>query len=98
VTRSSAPHPIVVLPSPGPAVVCCEVEDGAVLLSTADEVYFGLNRVGLRIWRLLPPVHHELDDLCEVLAREYPEVERDLLRADVESLLADLLVNGLVVR
>jgi hypothetical protein len=88
----------MVLPHPNPAVVCCEVVDGGVLLSTADEVYYGLNRVGLRIWQLLPPVHLELEDLCDVVAREYPDIDRDQLRADVVALLGDLLATKLAVR
>ena len=31
------------------------VEDGAVLLHAGQEVYYGLNAVGARIWQLLPP-------------------------------------------
>jgi hypothetical protein len=77
-------------------VVFCEVEDGAVLLSTANEVYYGLNRVGARIWLLLPPAHATVESLCDELHREYPEVELADLRADVEALLADLLHQGLL--
>jgi hypothetical protein len=97
-TRPSRPDLTMALPRPDPAVVCCEVEDGAVLLSTADEVYYGLNRVGLRIWQLLPPVHRQLDELCDAVARDYPDADRDELRADVEALLSDLLAAKLLVR
>lgn len=87
----------MVLPRPDPAVVCCEVEDGAVLLSTADEVYYGLNAVGLRIWRLLPPVHSDLDALCAALGPEYPEVDPHTLCDDAEALILDLLASRLVI-
>ena len=86
----------VELPHPSPSVVCCEVEEGAVLLSTTDEVYYGLNAVGLRVWQLLPPVSRTLDELCEAIIRVYPDVDPELLRSDCEALLEDLLQSKLV--
>jgi coenzyme PQQ synthesis protein D (PqqD) len=86
------------LPHPNPAVVCCEVEQGAVLLSTEDETYYGLNPVGARIWALLPPVHFSLDNLCRELASSYPDASLEILQDDVLALLDDLLRNGLVKR
>lgn len=85
------------LPHPDPHVVFCEVEEGAVLLSTAEEVYYGLNAVGARVWKLLPPTQSHLEDLCSVLAQEYPEVDAEELRADVAALLDDLVRSRLVV-
>jgi hypothetical protein len=69
---------------------------GAVLYSTAEEVYFGLNAVGVRIWELLPPAQTELNDLCSVLADEYPDVPADMIRADVIEVLDELTKLGLV--
>jgi hypothetical protein len=86
------------LPLPRPAVVSCEVEDGAVLLSTEDETYYGLNAVGARIWSLLPPRHQTLTSLSQELSLAYPDVDPALLRADVVDLLEDLLRNGLVTQ
>lgn len=86
------------LPHPNPAVVCCEVEQGAVLLSTEDETYYGLNPVGARIWALLPPVHFSLDGLCRALASTYPDTSLEILREDAAALLEDLLHHGLVKR
>lgn len=85
------------LPFPKPAVVCCEVEQGAVLLSTDDETYYGLNQVGARIWSLLPPAHSTLQGLCQALAQSYPDVSPETLEEDVRALLDDLLRNGLVL-
>lgn len=85
------------LPRPDPDVVYCDVEDGAVLLSTTGEVYYGLNRVGARIWTMLAPAHSSVEELCATLSREYPEVDPAVLRADLMDLLDDLAANGLVV-
>jgi hypothetical protein len=84
------------LPTPDPGVVYCKVEEGAVLLSTGQEVYFGLNGVGARIWALLPPSNDSLEDLCVALGKDFPEVDTAVLRADVTELLEELARNGLV--
>jgi Coenzyme PQQ synthesis protein D (PqqD) len=84
------------LPSPHEAVVFQTVSDGAILLHTREEVYYGLNSVAVRIWQLLPE-SRDLEDLCSRLGREYPDAEPAMLRADVTELLADLQRTGLVV-
>jgi hypothetical protein len=73
------------------------VEEGAVLLSTEDETYYGLNAVGARVWSLLPPVHQTLESLCTVLAAEYQEADPEELQGDVIALLDELLGSRLVV-
>jgi hypothetical protein len=88
-------HAILKLPVPRPDVVFSEVGDGAVLLSTRDEVYYGLNSVGSRIWDLLP-AHDSLEQLVDALAADYPDVDREVIRADVVELLDTLMEHGLV--
>jgi hypothetical protein len=87
-----------VLPTARPEVIYQTVEDGAVLLDTAAEIYFGLNPVGAAIWELLPPASQSLDELCAALERRYPDADPEQLRRDVEELLDDLESNGLVSR
>jgi hypothetical protein len=94
--RTQANHEDTMRLNPSPEVIFREVEDGAVLLSTKDEVYFGLNRVGARIWGLLSLQDHDLDDLCQALADEYPEVGLESLQEDVSELLTQLQDLGLV--
>jgi hypothetical protein len=85
-----------VLPTRNPKVIFKALATGAVLYSTEEEVYFGLNPVGVRVWELLPPVHQTLDDVCRVLAAEYPDVGADVIRGDVTELIEELLKLGLV--
>jgi hypothetical protein len=85
-----------VLPTRNPKVIFKALANGAVLYSTADEVYFGLNAVGVRIWELLPPAKHRLDDLCSVISSEYPDVPADVIRTDVIEVLDELAKLGLV--
>lgn len=84
------------LPTRNPNVIFKTLATGAVLYSTAEEVYFGLNSVGVRIWELLPPVQNTLDDLCAVLYSEYPDVDVQVIRADVVEVLEELTKLGLV--
>lgn len=85
------------LPVANPNVIYKALAEGAVLLSTADEVYFGLNEVGARVWERLPPVLNTLDEMCAAIAAEYPDADPETVRADVSALLAELTSFGLVV-
>lgn len=83
------------LPVAHVGVIYQRVADGAVLLHSEAEVYFGLNAVGARVWELLAACG-SLDELCESLHAEYPSVAPEVLRADVVELLNELRVHGLV--
>jgi hypothetical protein len=85
------------LPIASTAVIFRELPDGAVLLSTETEIYFGLNEVGARVWQLLPPASASFDELCVRLAREYPDAPLETIRLDVAELLDALLEQRLVV-
>jgi hypothetical protein len=85
------------LPVARPGVICQRLEEGAVLLDSSAEVYYGLNAVGVRIWELLAPPYQTLEELCATLGAEYPEVSLETLRTDVLELLAELGGYGLVV-
>lgn len=84
------------LPTPHPSVLHRPVSDGAVLLHAEEEVYFGLNEVGSRIWGLLPPESPDFDALIRSLGAVYPDVDEATLRADVRELLDELRQAGLV--
>jgi hypothetical protein len=88
---------IEVLPTRNPKVIFKALATGAVLYSTAEEVYFGLNPVGVRVWELLPPAQQTLDDIVRVIASEYPDAGEDVIRADVSELLDELVKLGLLL-
>lgn len=85
------------LPTPAEGVIYKALAEGAVLFSSTDEVYFGLNEVGARVWQLLTSDASSLDAIVDRLAGEYAEVPADTIRADVTELLAELGTHGLVV-
>lgn len=84
------------LPTRNPKVIFKALATGAVLYSTEEEVYFGLNPVGVRVWELLPPAHQRLEDLCHAIAADYPDVPEEVIRGDVSELLEELTKLGLV--
>jgi hypothetical protein len=72
------------------------VDDELVMLDTRISSYFGLDRVGRRIWELLEEPR-SLDDLCAVLVTEY-DIDDATCRADLTHFVESLLEKDLVVR
>ena len=97
VTDSTALTADYPLPHPSPAAIFKELDEGGVLLSTADEVYFGVNPVGAKIWSLLPPVSRTFGEMCTELERQYPDAGAQRIRADAQHFIEALIANGLVV-
>jgi hypothetical protein len=97
VPESTALKPEFPLPHPSPSAIFKDLDEGGVLLSTSDEVYFGVNPVGARIWSLLPPVSRTFGELCAALEQQYPEAGSDRIRADAQEFLEALAASGLVV-
>ncbi|HSC30483.1 MAG TPA: PqqD family protein [Gemmatimonadaceae bacterium] len=86
------------LPVANPNVIFKALLDGeAVLFSTEEEVYFGLNEVGARVWELLPPATNSFDELCAALSVQYPDADPAMIRADVTELIAELSRHRLVI-
>lgn len=96
-TESAALQPHYPLPHPSPSAIFKELDEGGVLLSTTDEVYFGVNPVGARIWALLPPVSRTFGELCSELERHYPDAGADRIRTDAQEFIEALIASGLVV-
>ena len=73
-----------------------ELGDEVVILSLTEGAYYGMDRVGARIWKLLAaPV--TLADVLEALVQEF-DVSEQVAWTDLERLMADLIARGLVVR
>jgi hypothetical protein len=78
------------------AQVSAELQGETVILSMSDGVYFGLDRVGTRIWQQLA-TPRSLGDVLETVLHEF-EVDRERAWADLVRLVTDLLSSGLVRR
>ena len=71
-----------------------ELEGEAVLLNLKSGVYFGLDPIGTRIWRLIQE-KERLEAILQVLVQEY-DVEEKKCREDLLHLFGELKKNGLV--
>lgn len=77
-----------------PDVLVQELDGESVILNLKTERYFGLDDVGTRIFTAVT-TSSSIDKAYESLLGEY-DVDRTLLRKDIEELLEKLLGNGLV--
>jgi coenzyme PQQ synthesis protein D (PqqD) len=69
------------------------VGDEIVLLNLQSGIYYGLDPVGSRFWRLLE--EHDFDGAIDAMEREF-EVDRETLAQDCRELLDELREKGLV--
>ncbi|HEY7792059.1 MAG TPA: PqqD family protein [Vicinamibacterales bacterium] len=77
------------------AVVARELDGEMVLLDLDSGTYFGLDRVGTRMWQILVD-GASADDIVDRLFAEY-DVPRETLQHDVLRLLEQLRAKGLVM-
>jgi hypothetical protein len=91
---TSSPMPLI-LPRPRTTVVYKDLPEGAILFCTSTEVYFSLNPIGAKIWKLLPPVCANEEEVVAQLSAEYPDINLGKISADVRRLLEELVGNGL---
>jgi hypothetical protein len=74
--------------------VSCTLEGDVVILNFADQVYYGLDGVGARVWELLREPR-TLAELRDVVATEY-EVDSATAERDLRELLEELAGRRLV--
>jgi hypothetical protein len=74
--------------------VSCDLSGESAILNLKAGVYYGLNEVGSRIWKLIQEPKR-VGELRDAILEEY-EVEPRRCEADIIALLRDLLENGLI--
>jgi hypothetical protein len=75
-------------------VAAREIDDGAVLVNMGSGACFELNRIGFEIWKALG-AGATVGGIWRRWAERYP-VDREVLAADVRSLVEALAGAGLV--
>jgi hypothetical protein len=75
-------------------VLVRQIEGESVLLNINNERYFGLDKVGTRMWATLISAD-SIQTAYEALMREY-EVDPEQLRQDLQVLIQKLVENGLI--
>ena len=78
-----------------PGALSAAIDGEVVALDVAKGACYGLDPIASRIWSLIE-TPTAIDDICRRLVAEY-EVDVATCEADVRGLIADLLVEGLVV-
>jgi len=76
-------------------VLARTVGEEVVLLNLDNEQYYSLDATGTRFWELLA-AGTSLDDAVSTLAQVF-EVGDDVIRRDLQSLVDDLVRQGLLV-
>jgi Coenzyme PQQ synthesis protein D (PqqD) len=74
--------------------VSAEVEGEVVILNLADEVYYGLDEVGARVWALLAEPR-TVAELRDAVVAEYA-VDADTAQRDLVALLEEMAARRLV--
>ncbi len=74
--------------------VSCDLSGESAILNLKAGVYYGLNEVGTRVWKLIQEPKR-VSELRDAILEEY-EVEPHRCEADIMVLLQDLLQNGLI--
>lgn len=75
-------------------LVFCDLAEEAAILNIKSGVYYGLNRVGARIWNLMQEPR-AVADIQNTITGEY-DVEPDRCARDLFRLLDELLAEGLI--
>jgi len=78
-----------------PHVLARQVGDETVILNLESGVYFGLDSVGARIWKLLAEGNN-LVRICEKMQLEF-QVDPETLEKDVKRLVHELEDKGLII-
>ena len=75
-------------------VVSCDLVDEAAILNLKTGIYYGLDPVGARIWKLIQ-TPRQLNEILETLLNEY-EVEKNHCQEDLIELIEQLAEKELV--
>ncbi len=74
--------------------VFCELSGEATILNLKNGIYYGLDRVGSRIWTLLQQARR-VQEIRDTLLEEY-EVTAERCERDLLALLEQLAAEGLI--
>jgi hypothetical protein len=77
-------------------VIAREVGGELVLLDLNSGQYFGLDKVGGRVWELLSESPRDLHELCDKIEIEF-DAPRDRIEADLRALIKQLQDQALIV-
>lgn len=74
--------------------ISCDLASEAAVLDFKSGMYYGLDEVGARIWKLIAEPR-TVGEICDTLLDEY-DIEPDACERDVIALLGELAAKGLI--
>lgn len=77
-------------------VISESVDGESTLVHVETTYYYGLNTTGTFIWNFLTERDATFEEILDAVSTEY-EVERDVIRGDVEQLLKELKQEELII-
>ncbi|MDD3775749.1 MAG: PqqD family peptide modification chaperone [Sulfurovaceae bacterium] len=75
-------------------IIASPMDDELVMMSMENNAYYGLNKVGRKIWELLES-EQTLDTLCDELLKQY-DVDRATCYRDILVIVSKMEEAGLV--
>ena len=78
-----------------PNLVAAEMDGELVMMSIEEGIYYGLTGIAPDIWEALETPQSK-DQLIDTLLKKY-DVPEDILKADVETFLTDMMNNKLLL-
>ena len=70
------------------------IDNEAVILNLDNGIYYSLNEVGTKVWKLCTG-SNSLRDITAAIVQEF-EVQEEIVQRDVSEIISDLLKEGLV--
>jgi hypothetical protein len=74
--------------------ISCDLAGEAALLDFKSGIYYGLDEIGARIWKLIAEPR-SVGEICDAIVAEY-DVAAQVCEHDVIALLGELAARGLV--
>jgi len=78
----------------GQQQVSCDMNGDVVILSLKDGVYYELESVGARVWKLIQN-GTTINEVRDIISEEY-DVERERCEDDLQELFQDMAAKGLI--
>ena len=75
-------------------IVSSKLDDEVVMMSIEKGAYYGLDKIGSRVWELLA-TPRTVSDICDILIQEY-DVTREQCEQDMLAWFTELAENNLI--
>lgn len=82
--------------SRNPDVGFTQIDDDLVMMGPNDNLFYGVNAMGTKIWSLLECNSLSLSEICEVIQRDYDVHEQQCID-DVTRFVEEMMTHHMVV-